>query len=233
VVIARHLEMMPIEMIVRDYMTGSTETSIWTMYQRGERLLYGHQFADGLVKNQKLPETILTPTTKGERDAPITAAEIVAEGLLSQEQWDAVAEISFKLFARGREIAARNGLILVDTKYEFGFDPEGRITVADELHTPDSSRYWKQASHAERLAAGQEPEGLDKEFLRLWVRERCDPYKEPIPDIPAETLEEFSQKYIALYEAVTGQSFDYAKSGASVRERVRANLAAALPEYFS
>ncbi len=232
VVIAQHLEMMPIEMIVRDYMTGSTETSIWTMYQRGERVLYGHQFADGLVKNQKLPETILTPTTKGERDAPITAPEIVAEGLLTQVQWDAVAEISFKLFARGREIAAKNGLILVDTKYEFGFDNDGRITVADELHTPDSSRYWKQASYAERLAAVQEPEGLDKEFLRLWVRERCDPYKDPVPDIPEETLEEFSQKYIALYEAVTGQSFEYAASGASVRNRVRANLVEALPEFF-
>jgi len=232
VVIARHLKMMPIEMIVRDYMTGSTETSIWTMYQRGERVLYGHTFADGLVKNQKLPETILTPTTKGERDAPITAAEIVADGLLTQEQWDAVAEISFKLFARGRKIAAKNGLILVDTKYEFGFDLEGSITVADELHTPDSSRYWKQASYTERLAAVQEPEGLDKEFLRLWVRERCDPYKDPIPDIPEDTLEEFSQKYIALYEAVTGQSFEYAESGVSVHNRVRAKLAQALPEYF-
>lgn len=232
VVIARHLEMMPIEMIVRDYMTGSTETSIWTMYQRGERLLYGHQFADELVKNQKLPETILTPTTKGERDAPITAAEIVAEKLLTQEQWDAVAEISFKLFARGREIAAEHGLILVDTKYEFGFDKDGKITVADELHTPDSSRYWKQASYAGRLEAGQEPEGLDKEFLRLWVRERCDPYNEPVPDIPDETISEFSGKYVALYEAVTGQSFEYAKDGASVQARVRANLARTLPEYF-
>ncbi|MDP6474556.1 MAG: phosphoribosylaminoimidazolesuccinocarboxamide synthase [Alphaproteobacteria bacterium] len=232
-VIARHLEMMPIEMIVRDYMTGSTETSIWTMYQRGERLLYGHRFADGLVKNQKLPETILTPTTKGARDAPITAAEIVAEKLLSQEQWDAVAEISFKLFARGREIAARHGLILVDTKYEFGTDAAGRITIADELHTPDSSRYWKQASYAERLAAGEEPEALDKEFLRLWVRERCDPYTEPVPDIPEQTLREFSRKYIALYEAVTGQAFEYSAGGAPVRERIRANLARALPEYFA
>ena len=232
VVIAKHLEMMPIEMIVRDYMTGSTETSIWTMYQRGERLLYGHEFADGLVKNQKLPKTILTPTTKGERDAPITAAEIVAENLLTQEQWDTVAEISFKLFARGREIAARQGLILVDTKYEFGFDQEGRITVADELHTPDSSRYWKTAGYAERLAADQEPEGLDKEFLRLWVRERCDPYKDPVPDIPGETLREFSSRYIALYEAVTGQAFEYAETDASMRERVRTNLARALPDFF-
>jgi len=232
VVIAQHLAMMPIEMIVRDYMTGSTETSIWTMYQRGERLLYGHQFADGLVKNQKLPETILTPTTKGERDAPITAAEIVSENLLSQQQWDDVAEISFALFARGREIAARRGLILVDTKYEFGVDGEGRITVADELHTPDSSRYWRQQSYADRMAAGAEPEGLDKEFLRLWVRARCDPYKEPVPEIPAETLREFSGKYIALFEAITGQTFEYAEGDAPIFDRIRANLAQALPEYF-
>ena len=233
VVIARHLEMMPIEMIVRDYMTGSTETSIWTMYQRGERVLYGHQFADDLQKNQKLLETILTPTTKGQRDAPITAQEVVAEGLLSQTQWDEVAEISFKLFARGREIAARHGLILVDTKYEFGTDEAGRITVADELHTPDSSRYWKQASYAERLAAGKEPEGLDKEFLRLWIRTRCDPYSEAVPDIPVATLNEFSQKYVALYEAVTGQTFDYGKDDAPIYDRIRANLATSLPDYFA
>ena len=233
VVIARHLEMMPIEMIVRDYMTGSTETSIWTMYQRGERVLYGHQFADDLRKNQKLLETILTPTTKGQRDAPITAQEVVAEGLLSQTQWDEVAEISFKLFARGREIAARHGLILVDTKYEFGTDEAGRITVADELHTPDSSRYWKQASYAERLAAGKEPEGLDKEFLRLWIRAQCDPYSEAVPDIPVATLNEFSQKYVALYEAVTGQTFDYGKNDAPIYDRIRANLATSLPDYFA
>jgi phosphoribosylaminoimidazole-succinocarboxamide synthase len=236
VVIARHLDMMPIEMIVRDYLTGSTETSIWTMYARGERLLYGHAFPDGLVKNRKLPETILTPTTKGrqgEHDEPITAGEIVARGLLTQGQWDAVAEISLKLFARGREVAARQGLILVDTKYEFGFDEAGTIVVADELHTPDSSRYWKQATYAARLAAGEEPEGLDKEFLRLWITARCDPYSEPVPEIPDATLEEFSGKYIALYEAVTGRPFERVRDDAPIRERVRRNLAHALPEYFS
>ncbi len=236
VVIARHLTMLPIEMIVRDYLTGSTETSIWTMYARGGRLLYGHEFPDDLQKNQKLPDTILTPTTKaaqGERDEPITAEEIVARDLLSQAQWDAVAEIGMKLFQRGREIAARQGLILVDTKYEFGLDGDGGIVVADELHTPDSSRFWIRASYEERLAAGQEPEGLDKEFLRLWVTARCDPYKEPVPEIPVEVLREFSDKYIALYEAVTGQAFDYAEDDEPIRERVRKNLARALPEFFA
>ena len=236
VVIARHLTMLPIEMIVRDYLTGSTETSIWTMYARGERLLYGHEFPDGLKKNQKLPGTILTPTTKaaqGERDAPITAREIVARDLLSQAQWDAVAGIGMKLFQRGREIAAGQGLILVDTKYEFGLDGDGTIVVADELHTPDSSRFWKQATYEERLAAGQEPEGLDKEFLRLWVTARCDPYKEPVPEIPEDILRQFSDKYIALYEAVTGQAFAYAEDDEPIRERVRKNLARALPEFFT
>ncbi|MCW9035913.1 MAG: phosphoribosylaminoimidazolesuccinocarboxamide synthase, partial [Rhodospirillales bacterium] len=135
VVVGRNLDMLPIEMVVRDYMTGSTETSIWPMYQRGERVLYGHQFPDSLSKNQKLPETILTPTTKaaqGEHDAPISPQDVVVTGLLSQKVWDELARISLALFARGREIAAKNGLILVDTKYEFGLDQEGRITLADE-----------------------------------------------------------------------------------------------------
>ena len=235
IVVAKNLSMLPVEMVVRDYITGSTETSIWPMYERGERVLYGIQFPDGLVKNQKLPETILTPTTKaeqGDHDAPITAEGIVARGLLSQEQWDELARLSLAIFARGREVAARNGLILVDTKYEFGLDEDGRITLADEVHTPDSSRYWHAASYADRLAAGKEPESLDKEFLRLWIAERCDPYKDPIPEIPPETLVEFSEKYIALYELVTGQPFERPSVDRPVHDRVRANLAAAFPEYF-
>jgi len=235
VVVGRRLDMLPIEMIVRDYMTGSTETSIWPMYNRGERVLYGIEFPDGLVKNQKLPETIITPTTKavqGEHDAPITAEGIVEKGLLTQAQWDEVAAKSLALFARGREIAAENGLILVDTKYEFGLDENGVMTLADEVHTPDSSRYWMAASYESRLAEGKEPESLDKEFLRLWINERCDPYKDPLPEIPGETLMEFSGKYVKLYEQVTGRSFEAPASDEPVRERIRANLARAFPDYF-
>jgi phosphoribosylaminoimidazole-succinocarboxamide synthase len=235
VVIARKLDMLPIEMIVRDYMTGSTDTSIWPMYERGERTLYGHDFPEGLVKNQKLPGTIITPTTKaaqGEHDAPITALEIVKQGLLSQAQWDEVAEKSLALFAKGREIAASNGLILVDTKYEFGVDENGIITIADEIHTPDSSRYWIAESYQQRLDEGKEPTSLDKEFLRLWVSGRCDPYKDEIPKIPAETLMEFSAKYVRLYEQVTGQAFDVPPTNQSVRDRILENLAKSLPEYF-
>lgn len=235
VAVAQRLDMLPIEMVVRDYLTGSTETSIWPMYERGERAMYGHEFPDGMVRNEKLPATILTPTTKAEaggHDTPVTAVEIVERNLLSQDVWDELAELSLAVFARGREIAASNGLILVDTKYEFGVDGNGRITLADEVHTPDSSRYWLAESYETRMGAGENPDSLDKEFLRLWISERCDPYNDPIPDIPADTLMEFSDKYVKLYERITGQDFKKPASDCAVRERVRANLANAFPEYF-
>ncbi len=227
VVVCKNLDMLPVEMVVRDYMTGSTNTSIWPMYRDGAREMYGVTFPDGLEKNQKLPETILTPTTKaaqGEHDAPITPAEIVSQGLLSQERWDELAELSLAVFARGRELAAERGLILVDTKFEFGLDENGKVCLADEILTPDSSRYWLADSYADKLAAGENPEGLDKEFLRLWVSERCDPYKDEIPEIPADTLVEFSGRYIRLYETVTGQSFAAEADERPVLERIRENL---------
>ena len=235
VVIAKNLKMLPIEMVVRDYMTGSTETSIWPMYERGERVLYGHVFPEGLSKNQKLPATIITPTTKaaqGEHDAPITADQILTQNLLSEAHWNEVSEKSLALFSRGREIAAQNGLILVDTKYEFGLDENGLVTIADEIHTPDSSRFWIASSYADRLVQVKKPESLDKEFLRLWITERCDPYKDPIPNIPNETIIEFSEKYIRLYEQVTGQTFVKPDLNVSVRERIHRNLVRALPTYF-
>ena len=236
VVVARRLDMLPVEMVVRDYITGSTKTSIWQMYAAGQRVLYGHRFPDGMVKNRKLAETIITPTTKGaagEHDQPVTADEIVARGLLSPAQWDELARISLALFARGREIAAANGLILVDTKYEFGIDPDGAITLADEIHTPDSSRYWLADGYDARMAAGEEPESLDKEFLRLWIAARCDPYSEPVPDIPPETLIAFSDRYISLFETVTGLTFDGPADGRSVGARIEHNLRRAFPEYFA
>lgn len=235
VVVARKLKMLPIEMIVRDYLTGSTDTAIWPMYRRGERVVYGNRLPDGLVKNEKLPGTILTPTTKAEQgghDSPITSAEIVEKGILSQAEWDELAATSLALFARGREIAAANGLILVDTKYEFGVDETGRFVIADEIHTPDSSRFWKIDSYADRMAAGLEPESLDKEFLRLWVVARCDPYKEPVPEIPAETIIEFSGKFIQLFETVTGETFQAPGLDSPVRDRVESSLRKAFAEYF-
>lgn len=235
VMLVKRLNMLPVEMVVRDYMTGSTETSIWPMYDKGARTMYGVDFADGLTKNAKLRGTILTPTTKaaqGEHDAPTTAGEIVATGLLPQAMWDELARLSLALFARGREIAAKNGLILVDTKYEFGTAENGRVVLADEVHTPDSSRFWLAESYPARRAAGQEPESLDKEFLRLWIAERCDPYKDPIPEIPDDVLLEFSGKYVRLYERVTGRTFEYPAADPPPEARIEAALRAALPEFF-
>ncbi|MHA1597518.1 MAG: phosphoribosylaminoimidazolesuccinocarboxamide synthase [Alphaproteobacteria bacterium] len=228
VVVCKSLDMLPVEMVVRDYMTGSTNTSIWPMYEGGAREMYGISFPDGLAKNQKLPDTILTPTTKaaqGEHDAPITPEEIVSTGLLSQERWDELARLSLAVFARGRELAAERGLILVDTKFEFGLDEDGNVCLADEILTPDSSRFWLSDSYEAKLAAGQNPDGLDKEFLRLWVADRCDPYKDPIPEIDADTLAEFSQRYIRLFETVTGQDFTAEPDPGSVIDRIRGNLA--------
>jgi phosphoribosylaminoimidazole-succinocarboxamide synthase len=232
VVVGRRLEMLPVEMVVRDYITGSTDTALWTLYNKGNRTPYGVALPEGLRKNDKLPGTILTPTTKaaaGGHDAPITPAEIVAQKLLTQRQWDEVAALSLALFARGREIAARHGLILVDTKFEFGVDPLGRITLADEILTPDSSRYWQAGSYAARHAAGEEPESLDKEFLRLWIAARCDPYREPIPAIPDDTLVDFARKYVSLYETVTGRTFDAPPIHEPVKQRIRRNLARFFP----
>ena len=228
VVVVRRLDMLPVEIVVRDYLTGSTSTSIWPMYEAGHRRIYGFAFPEGLRKNAALPATLLTPTTKAEHgghDMPITGEEILERGLLSETQWQEVSETALALFERGREMAAAQGLILVDTKYEFGTDANGRITLADEIHTPDSSRYWRAESYAERFAAGEAPESLDKDFLRLWISARCDPYREPIPDVPAGTLVDFGLRYIALYETITGHEFVPPPDLGSVRERIRAALA--------
>jgi len=232
VLVAQDLVMLPVEVVVRDYLTGSTDTSIWTAYAKGVRKFCGNPLPAGMAKNAKLPETILTPSTKpadGSHDVSMSPDELISGGYITPEQWAELAEVSLRLFARGREIAAANGLILVDTKYEFGLDRQGRVTLADEIHTPDSSRYWFAASYAERHAAGEEPESLDKEFLRLWLRARCNPYSDPIPEIPDEVLVEFAAKYIRLYETVTGQGFTVPDMTTPILERIRRALAGFVP----
>jgi phosphoribosylaminoimidazole-succinocarboxamide synthase len=228
VLVCRRLDIMPVEMVVRDYLAGTTSTSIWSMYKSGRRDIYGMTFLDGLRENQKLPQTILTPTTKaqiGEHDEPVTPAEIVARGLLSQTQWDELSRIALALFARGREIAASRGLILVDTKYEFGLDAEGRIILADEIHTPDSSRYWFAETYPARFAAGHPPDAFDKDVLRRWVAARCDPYRDEIPPIPPLVIGETAAVYIDAYERITGESFTLPPPGQPVLDRIRSNLA--------
>ena len=212
VLVCRRLSIMPVEIVVRDYLTGTTATSIWPMYRAGLREIYGIRFPDGLRENEKLPSTIITPTTKafyGGHDVPLTADQIIGRTLLTGAQWREVSELALSLFARGREIAGERGLILVDTKYEFGFDLAGHIVLADEIHTPDSSRYWLEGSYRERFAAGHSPETLDKDFVRRWVVARCDPYRDPIPEIPREIVAEAARLYVEVFETITGQRFDY------------------------
>ena len=195
-------------------MTGSTDTSIWKNYTQGVRNYCGHALPEGMVKNQKLPMgNILTPTTKEEEhDRPISAEDIIKEKWMTQEDWDVCAEAAVKVFALGQKIAREHGLILVDTKYEFGRDLEtGEILLIDEVHTPDSSRYWLASTYEERISAGMEPENIDKEFLRLWFREQCDPYdtEQKLPDAPRDLVLELSRRYITLFEMITWDIFDF------------------------
>lgn len=230
VMLVNKLKMLPVEVVVRRYMTGTTGTSIWTKYKNGERNMYGHTFPEGMVKNQILPENILTPTTKGKSDDPISSKEIVESGLVAKDLWKKTEEAALALFARGQELAAERGLILVDTKYEFGVDDEGNLRLADEIHTPDSSRYWIADSYEERFAAGQDPEALDKEFVRKWLVERMeDPYSSALPEITEEDQANFSRKYLELHRRITGHYFVPENIDIPIYDRVLANLRKALP----
>ena len=227
VLVCRRLDILPVEVVVRDYLAGTTATSVWSMYKAGRREIYGFHFPDGLRENEKLPQTIVTPTTKardGEHDEPVTAEEIIGRGLLAPPQWAEVTERALALFVRGREIAMERGLILVDTKYEFGLDRDGQIVLADEIHTPDSSRYWFAETYPRRFAAGKPPDSFDKDFLRRWVAARCDPYRDPIPPIPREVVAETARVYIDAFERITGDSFSVLQSETPVLQRIRANL---------
>lgn len=228
VVVGKLVTILPVEIVVRGYLAGTTGTSVLTMYRKGVRQMYGHTLPDGMRDNQVLPEPIITPTSKafdGGHDEPLTPAEIVGQGLLTQSQWGEVSAKALALFARGQQMAAERGLILVDTKYEFGLDAAGNILIADEIHTPDSSRYWIAESYPAAFAAGERPASFDKDVIRAWVAARVDPYKDDIPEIPADMIEKTARAYIEAFEMITGQIFVPDLSGATVLERVRGNLA--------
>jgi phosphoribosylaminoimidazole-succinocarboxamide synthase len=224
----KRVTILPVEVVVRGYLAGSTSTSILTRYKAGQRQMYGHTLPDGLKDNQALPQAIITPTSKafdGGHDEPLTATEILQSGLLTPSQWEEVSHKALALFARGQAMAAERGLILVDTKYEFGTDADGNILLADEIHTPDSSRYWIADGYEQALQNGTRPPSFDKDVIRSWVVARCDPYKDPVPAIPPEMIEMTARVYIDAYEAITGQTFVPDASGATPLDRVRANLA--------
>lgn len=223
--IATNVTPFPVEVIVRGYISGVTSTALWYRYQQGERDIYGYYFADGLQKNQALPEPIITPTTKGgpgQHDERLTCAEVVTLGYLDADTWNTIQQAALALFKRGQQLAQKAGLLLVDTKYEFGRAADGRILLIDEVHTPDSSRYWLANSYAERFAQGLEPENFDKEFIRLEYTKRGFRGDAKAPALPEEFWAQAAQRYIQIYEMLTGTNFqpgDY-----PVNPRLQKNL---------
>jgi phosphoribosylaminoimidazole-succinocarboxamide synthase len=209
VTVGRKCTPLPVEAVVRGYLTGVTDTAAWTRYAAGERSFGGVVLPDGMRKNQQLPQPIFDPTTKeATHDRTLTPERMIAEGFVSSAMFERIRATALALFARGQEITARNGLLLVDTKYEFGTDGGDNLVLIDEIHTPDSSRYWQRDSYAARCAAGEEPQYFDKEFLRLWFRDHCDPYRDAtLPPAPPELVAELSRRYIAMYEQITGTKF--------------------------
>lgn len=231
VTIAKTCVGIPIEMIVRGYISGVTNTSIWGSYQKGERTIYGIKFPDGLKKNQQLEEPVITPTThgdptgKGGHDERLTRDEILASDLVDPEIYKQMEKAAIELFKRGSEIALKHGLILVDTKYEFGLI-NGKLTLMDEIHTPDSSRFWKADTYEERISRGEEPENFDKEFLRLWYAEKG--YKgdgEP-PKMSEELIIALAKRYIEVYEKLTGTTFEGFEY--PIEERIKDNIKKAI-----
>jgi len=224
VVVGKKCKVLPVEMVVRGYITGVTGTSIWTLYKEGKRDFGDFVLPDGMTKNQKLNTPVLTPTTKfEEHDRNLTSKAVVEEKLMEPEVWQKVSEIALKLFIRGQEVALQRGLILVDTKYEFGLDEKGQIILIDEIHTPDSSRYWQADSYQARIDQGLEPENFDKEFLRLWFKDNCDPYKdEKLPEAPVEMVAELSRRYVKICEQITGEPFQM-ETG-DIEKRIENNL---------
>ena len=205
VTVAHEADVLPVEVIVRGYITGVTSTSLWTLYDKGERTPYGIPLPDGLQKNDPLPDPIITPTTKatgGAHDERLTRDEIIEREIVEKSLYELVEQTALAIFKHGQQVAREAGLILVDTKYEFGMI-DGRLALVDEVHTPDSSRYWVADSYEQ----GQEPQNFDKEFLRLWFAERGYRGEGAIPEMPVEFIASAAERYIAAYERLTGLDF--------------------------
>lgn len=214
-----------VEVIVRGYITGVTSTALWHRYSLGERNIYGYDFPEGLRKNQKLPEPIITPTTKGGEtghDERLTCVEVVAKGILDEKIWEQIQAAALAIFKRGQEVAAKAKLILVDTKYEFGLTDDGQVMLIDEVHTPDSSRFWKSNGYQKLFDEGKEPENFDKEFIRLAYTEKGYRGDGEIPSMPDDLWTSASRRYIAIYEMLTGKTFK--PESYPIEERLIKNL---------
>jgi len=210
VLVARECTPLPVEMVVRAYLTGTTSTSIWVHYEKGAREFCGHRLPDGLKKHARLPEPILTPSTKAEKgghDVSASREKLLELTGMPPDDFDRAAELAMALFAAGQRICEKRGLILVDTKYEFGKTREGQIVVIDEIHTPDSSRFWYASSYDERFQKGGDPESFDKEYVRRWLAARGFAGDGPIPSIPDEVKIEATRRYVEAVETITGEAF--------------------------
>ena len=226
VLVSKTCKNFPIEMVVRGYLTGVANTSIWYSYEKGERTIYGMKFPDGMHKNQKLPKPIITPTTHPEagsnlHDERLTKEQIVKEKIVDHDLYEQAEKIALELFDFGSRWCLEHGIILVDTKYEFGIY-DGKLMLIDEIHTPDSSRFWIADTYEERIAKGMEPENFDKEFIRLWYTKRVDPYKDKIPPMSEELIVQAAQRYIGAYEKLTDKTFEAFEY--PIEKRIETNL---------
>jgi phosphoribosylaminoimidazole-succinocarboxamide synthase len=197
-----------IEMVVRGYITGSTNTALWTLYSEGQREFFGTILPDKLSKNSRLPAPILTPTSKDkEHDRPLALKDLAHIPQLTPALWQQMSSAALKLFNFASELLLAKGLILVDTKYEFGLDEQGKLLLIDELHTSDSSRYWDHTDWLAAMQSQREPKSFDKELIRLWYKAHSNPYEDAVlPEAPAELIDEVSQRYLMLYERITGMT---------------------------
>lgn len=226
VVVAKECEPLAVEMVVRGYITGSTSTSAWYNYQKGVRNFCGNSLPEGLKKDQKFDKAILTPSTKaahGDHDESVAPEVLLERGVITKEEWDYLADVSLKLFARGQEIAAKQGIILVDTKYEFGKDANGNIVLIDEIHTPDSSRFWIADTYQTNFEAGRDQDNINKEYLRLWLANQGYMGEGEMPVITDEVKIETARRYIEAYEKITGQIFQ-ADNCENIENRIKNNL---------
>lgn len=229
VMITKNCKPTSVEMVVRGYMTGVTKTSIWYSYEKGERTIYGIEFPEGLKKNQQLPEPVITPTThplpgSDLHDERLTRDEIIDQKIVEKDLYKQMEKVALALFARGSEIAKKQGLILVDTKYEFGIH-DGKLMLIDEIHTPDSSRFWIADSYESLFAEGNEPENFDKEFLRLrYANELGYTGDGEPPEMPEDLVVDLAKRYISVYETITGNTFEGFEY--PIEERIRKNLLA-------
>ena len=225
VMVGRECKLLPVEMVVRNYLTGSTTTSAWHHYKNGGRNFCSNPLPDGMKKNEKFLKPIITPTTKagkGHHDEPISPEDIVKRKLVSRKMYNEMADATLRLFAKGVEHCAKQGLILVDTKYEFGLDSDGKLTVIDEIHTPDSSRFWYLKTYNACFRAGKDPDKLDKEYVRTWLAEQGFIGDGEVPEIPDDVKVEAAKRYITAYEQITGKKFEAVEG--DPMERIKESL---------